>query len=393
LFDSVVPGLLLRVRATRRSWYVWYRDPATNKPRWVLVTDPDLTAHEYPVITLERARTLARALLESAAAGRDVVAERKAADAARAVVQARTFGALAAEYIERYAKAPRSDGRPRKKTWREDARMIRTQLAPLANRPVVDIHRRDIRAILDAMVDRGAPVYANRVLRCVRKIFNYGIGRDWLEVNPAVRMQQEAETPRQRVLTDDELRALWAYLDAPPADATDIRKGHWPLLAAWVRLRLLTAQRGSEVVGMQWADLELDGAAPLWTIPDTKNGRVQRVPLSRLAVTILAELRTPGATGYVFAGIRSARWRKNLGAGAGVADLQWRDLRRTAATNLAAIVGRFTLARVLNHSDRSVTAVYDAYGYLPEKRAALDAWAARLQTIVSGLRIVEGARG
>jgi integrase len=87
---------------------------------------------------------------------------------------------------------------------------------------------------------------------------------------------------------------------------------------------------------------------------------------------------------YVFAGIRSPRDRQNLLDGAGVGDLQLRDLRRTAATNLAKLgISRFIVKRVLNHKDAEVTAIYDVYRYLPEVRAALDKWAATLSAIVA----------
>ena len=42
------------------------------------------------------------------------------------------------------------------------------------------------------------------------------------------------------------------------------------------------------------------------------------------------------------------------------------------------------MKKILNHMDRDVTAIYDRYSYDREKRAALKAWAKRVDAIVSG---------
>ena len=47
-------------------------------------------------------------------------------------------------------------------------------------------------------------------------------------------------------------------------------------------------------------------------------------------------------------------------------------------------VERTVLAKVLNHVDNSVTAIYDTHTYVPEKRAALERWGRRLQEIITG---------
>lgn len=62
------------------------------------------------------------------------------------------------------------------------------------------------------------------------------------------------------------------------------------------------------------------------------------------------------------------------------------DLRRTTATYLPQLgVDRFTVARVLGHADASVTATYDRFTYLPQKRRALEAWGVKVQEIVASL--------
>jgi integrase len=393
LYDTLVPGLLLRVRDSgRRVFYVVYRD-AAGKQRWVVVRDPALVSHEYPILTLARARELARAILEAAGTGRDPVADRAKADQARRTARTHTFGALCDEYLEKWAK-------PRKKTWRDDALEIRTQLGAWKDRPVVSIRRRDVRELLDAMVARGAPVRANRTLSLISKILNFGLDREWVEANVAAKMAKPTkETPRTRKLTAAEIAKFWEWAERePPAkiEADVAAVARWRLNRALLQLRLVTAQRGIELLGMQWSDLDWgdDEAGAWWMIPKTKNGQAQRIPLTAPAVTILRDLqtRTRDLDGYVFAGILSTRDRHDMLADVPIKNFQPKDLRRTVATELATLgVDRFTIARVLNHTDRSITAVYDVYAYGPQKRAALDQWAARLALLTTpppSLRIV-----
>lgn len=119
---------------------------------------------------------------------------------------------------------------------------------------VKDMTRREIRTVLDEIAER-APIMANRTLALVRKIFNFAIERDWLEANPCQMIKRLApEKQRDRVLSEDEIRAVWKGLDSEDA-----------IIAGVFRLRLLTAQRGGEVLGAAWDEMDL--ASGWWTIP------------------------------------------------------------------------------------------------------------------------------
>ena len=226
---------------------------------------------------------------------------------------------------------------------------------------------------------------ANRTLALVRKMFNFAIERDWLEVNPCQMVKRPApERQRDRVLSEDEIRAVWKALD-------DER----PMIAALFRLRLLTAQRGGELHGAQWAEFDLRGA--WWTIPAarSKNGLAHRVPLSPPAVRILKTLRGKAADqDWVF----PSAWEKRthidhsqkaierVVAQSGVS-FRGHDLRRTAASLMVgAGVPRLVVSKILNHVETGVTAVYDRHSYDLEKRAALDFWGRRLEAMVSKRR-------
>jgi integrase len=118
-----------------------------------------------------------------------------------------------------------------------------------------------VRDILNAIVDRGASVAANRALARVRKLFNWLGDIDVLERSPCYWLPAPvAETSRDRVLSDAEIAAIWKGADACG----------YPY-APFVKLLVLLGQRRSEVAAMRW--LQLDLASGLWTMPNrsTKN--------------------------------------------------------------------------------------------------------------------------
>jgi integrase len=202
------------------------------------------------------------------------------------------------------------------------------------------------------------------------------------------------ERPRDRVLTEDEIRAVWSALD-----------DEHQVMAALVRLRLLTAQRGGELQGARWEEVDL--ISGWWTIPAdrSKNGLSHRVPLSPQALRIFKELhayrestRRPNEDGdlelspWVFPSTRKTgphvhhaqKAFERLVARSGV-KFRGHDLRRTAASLMVGGgVPRLVVSKILNHVETGVTAVYDRHSYDPEKRAALDYWGNRLEEILVG---------
>jgi integrase len=156
-------------------------------------------------------------------------------------------------------------------------------------------------------------------------------------------------------------------------------------MGAFYKLRLLTAQRGGEVTAMRWQDLDLDGG--WWTIPAgaSKNRLAHRVPLTGSVVTVLKSLQpNDSATAeYVVAGARGKRQQSEAAATFTVENFRGHDLRRTAASMMASGgIPRLTISKILNHVERSVTAVYDRHSYDPEKAAALAWWDAKLKAIL-----------
>ncbi len=323
-----------------------------------------------------------RALDEGRDPGADTV------EANRAEREAETVADLVEMYLEKWA-------RPRKRSAAEDERLLRKEVSPnLGRRRAKDIVRRDIIELLDAIVDRGAPIGANRTLAIIRRMFSWAVERDILGASPCVSIKAPArENRRDRALSDSEIHTFWHGL-AKARMAETIRLG--------LKLQLVTAQRRGEVVAAEWTEFDRD--AGLWTIPaeKAKNGVLHIVPLAPQALDLLDAIEaislepesdalpsrflfpSPIGDKPINAVAVSNALLKNRGR-IGIENVTPHDLRRTAATAMAALgVDRTVLAKVLNHVDSSVTARYDTHSYIPEKRAALERWGRRLQEIVSG---------
>ncbi len=366
-WDASTPGFGLRVAPSgRKTWVVMYR--AGGRLR-------RLSLGTYPALSLGSAREVAKDALRDVAKGKDPAgikqSERKA----------ETFRELGEEYLERHAKK-------KKRSWKKDDLALRRDLLPaFGHRKAKDIKRKDVLRLLDGIVERGAPIGANRTLEILRKIYNWGIAREIVETNPCHMVERPApENRRERVLSDDEIRAVWTAFERET-----------PGMRAHFKLRLLTAQRGGEVSHLRWSDIDMD--AGWWTIPPeySKNGLAHRVPLSPSALEIVREMEV-GRNGsdWVFPspsgrGPTTVLW-KATGRIRESSDVEFvpHDLRRTAASRMTGDLGinRLVVSKVLNHVESGVTATYDRHSYDAEKRHALDAWGARLEEIVSGRKRV-----
>ena len=361
-FDVLLPSFAMRVSPTGAKSYVLFYRRGRKLRRY--------TIGSYPDLSLSEARSKAREALNRVAHGEDPALDKQLER------KAETFEELAALYLERWAK-------PRKRSWREDERLLRNKALPkLGKLPAGNVTRADVRALVEPLAEH-APIEANRLFACLRKLFNWARSADLVELSPCDGLSMPAPArQRDRVLTADELRKLWKHLDGESAST-----------AAQFKLRLLTAQRGGEVLTMRWDDLDLDGA--VWTIPAerSKNGLPHRVPLSEPALAVLAALsEARESSAWVFPGpddskpLASAQkaWER-IRRGAELEDVATHDLRRTAASYMTSIgIPRFVVARSLNHQESGVTAVYDRHSYDREKREALDHWARELTRIVSG---------
>ncbi len=355
-WDTGMPGLCLRVRESgHKAFSVRYR-VGSRQRRFSLGT--------YPVLSLSEARSKARSALADVARGRDPQAiqrERRDSD---------TFGQLAADYLELHAK-------PKKRTWQDDARILDKDLLPAwGDWKARSVSRRDVVDLLDRIVARGAPVMANRTRSLVSKVFAFGLEREVVEINPVLGIKPRVrETSRDRVLSDEEIAALWCRWSRSSSAASRV-----------LRLLLVTAQRSREVSTMRWQDIDGD----TWTIPaeKSKNQRSHAVPLSPLAQRLIETAYRNSET-WVFSvrDDRPVRWLSHSARRDAEATgiLHWtpHDLRRTAATRLAMLgTPREVVGKILNHTETGATAIYVRASYHQEMREALNTWADELSRLV-----------
>ena len=355
----------------RKTWILMYRFDGKAR-RMTLGTYPEMSLASANLKVAEAKRTLS----ERRDPGLQLV------EARRAERQAETVEDLAYEYLKRHAA-------PNKRTAHEDRRCIEKDVLPhWGQRKAKDITRRDAIVLLDLIVDRGAPIMANRTLAVARRMFRFAVDRDILDLNPFLGIEKPAkETTRDRILNEAEIGAFWHKLDT----ATMAERVRLAL-----KLLLVTCQRRSEVVEATW--LEFDLPNRIWVIGGerTKNRKTHTVPLSDLAVDLLRAIKDlSGDSRWLFPSPRledspidrrgiNHRLTQNLGV-IGISNLRPHDLRRTGASQMTAMgIPRLVVSKILNHADREITGVYDRHTYDAEKRHALDAWGQRLTEIVSG---------
>lgn len=373
--DALCTGLYFVVQPTgKKSWQVRYRHGGTHRR---------MTLGAYPVLSLSEARQRARDALAAASEGRDPAGEVKEAKSAK---KPDTDRDKLSNVIDLFMKRHAS----RNRRGDDVLAMFRREIMDKwGDRDIHSITKRDVIEVLDGIVDRGSPVTANRLRAHLNTLFNWAKGRDIIKANPLDGIKPPApEKPRNRVLTDDEIKLFWNACEG-------LGYPFGPIY----RLLLLTGQRLREVAEMSWREIDGD----IWTLPDarSKNADEHAVPLSTEARAVLDSLPRIGGR-YVFtttgnspvSGFTRAKERVDkLMAEASddqIPAFTIHDLRRTAATGMAAL--RFpphVVEAVLNHRSgtrRGVAGVYNRFDYADEKRAALEAWARYVTQLVEGRR-------
>ncbi|MGV9010591.1 tyrosine-type recombinase/integrase [Brevundimonas sp.] len=404
-------GLILRVSATgRKSWLVRYRTDDGTQRRYQL--------GYYPEVGLASARQRAAAARSKAFDGGDPSGQRRIEKATAAALPLKTFDDLTEAY---FAACASGEWRPRSKTKKPDTlkrerwlldRYVTPKIGPLR---LEEIRKPQIKALIRAPMEKGLHTTSNHVRAQLRQMFNFAISEDRLEFNPVTGVKAMGEQkPRERVLKDSEILAIWRGIDRPETlrkPDTAYRDGRvyvTPRVAIAIKLLMVTAQRRSEVTGMALS--ELDFEQRIWTIPGerTKNGRTHKVPLTDLAIRLIRQaLALQASEGlapspFVF----PSQWDVDepLGANAvshdlrnirialGLERLTPHDLRRTVATNMASErlrVQPFIIGRVLNHTTETggaamiTLSTYALYDYMTEKRDALTRWSTLLASIVA----------
>ncbi|WP_218814121.1 tyrosine-type recombinase/integrase [Rickettsiella endosymbiont of Dermanyssus gallinae] len=262
--------------SNQKSWVFLYHFEGKKKR---------MTLGTYPLVSLNEARQKHFEALRVLSSGKDPNVIKQ--ETQLASKNAETIPGLIEEYLEKWAKK-------RKRSWKEDERILKKDvLSVWGKKKAKDIKKHDVISLLDKVIERGSPIAANRTLAVIRKMFNFAVERSILPITPCYNMKAPAlENQRDRVLSFDEIRFFWVGLDKFSCSE---------LIKLALKLQLTTAQRKGEVVSAEWKEMDLKTG--WWTIPShkAKNRNAHRVPLSKLALSLLVELKKySGHTSWLF---------------------------------------------------------------------------------------------
>jgi integrase len=286
---------------------------------------------------------------------------------------------LARRYLEQ------QKGEVRERTLRLIERALNNYAAPLHSLPADTLDQRTIADRLSRIEKDSGAVTANRVRAVMSAMFTWGMREGLALANPVINTHRREERPRDRVLSDKELRLIWNCL--PDGQYRSI-----------VRLLVLTGQRVNEMAGLRWPEVDFDRGVISLPGDRTKNGLPHEVPMSH---GVRALLQAQTQSGELVFGNRRAGpfsvWSKAkssldaaIAEASGKAIPHWvlHDLRRSVATGMADIgIQPHIIEAVLNHVSGhkgGVAGIYNRASYAKEKAEALARWDAHVASIVGG---------
>jgi integrase len=335
------------------------------------VAESDTTPELDTPLSLAAARERATKALREAKSGRDPCAAKQRARQEQLAAESDTLNAIAAEYLRR--EGPRLRTLSQRKA---DLDLLCTSV--LGRLPVAEIRRGQFTRLLDHLADTRGPVRSDRCLSALRTLLSWHASRSDF-ISPLVRGGRRtsiSERARSRILSDDELRAVWL--------AAEQDKGPF---GPFVRFVLLTATRRSEAGGLRRS--ELSDGGKVWTIPGAryKSGKDTLIPLSKAAQAIIAAQPERGAFVFSADGSRPLGGfddrKRQFDEACGITGWRLHDLRRTSRTLLSRAGVSADIAEMcLGHALGGVRAVYDRFAYLDQKRQAFEALAALVGRVV-----------
>lgn len=280
----------------------------------------------------------------------------------------------------------------------EIARLLEKDAKPeLKGRKVTEIEPTDIRRVLGRAHKRGAQ-RVPWMLHCyLHAAFAHAIAVQEaegvlfpLERNPVagVKKPDEGITPGERVLSAEEIPALWQALEHDTERVS-------PFTLGAIRLMLLSGQRLQEILRAYWSQIDLREGTWLFPRAQTKTNRPHLLPITPrmqaafARVPVLSERVFPHArqpeAGMPFRSITQAIDR--LCVRHGIEPFSPRDLRRTCTTHWARIgIQPSVRYQLQNRALGDIESLhYNLYDGLPEKRAALERWERELARMIDGI--------
>lgn len=366
VWDTETPGFGCRLQGTRKTWVI--RPPRLGGRSSLHTLGP------VEAFTLTEARKLADERLRAARLGEDPrEARRQKREAAK-----HTVGSALKAYVADAERRMKPSSLVNLRTH------INTHWKPLHDMALASVTRADVTACIKQVAKRAdgktTPQSAIRARRNLSSFYGWCVAEGMCDANPVAGTRALAdEVRRERVLSDDELRALWRACGDDD-------------FGRIVRLLILTGARRDEVADIRWGEI-LPGR-DVWVIPHvrTKNKLAHAVPLMPLALAVLGErgdaeralVFGSGKGGFSGFSKRKAALDRQLGFSE-----PWRihDLRRTVSTGMNTLgVQPHIVEVVLNHVSgfrAGVAGTYNRASYELEKRAALSLWADHVAALVT----------
>ena len=369
-------GLGIRIAPTgAKTWIYRYKiDGKTEK----------LTIGHYPTMSLASANMRFLELSNQRREGLNPKALIQEQEADKERQKNNTVKKLILEWYSGYVEKNRKRPETIKK-------QIDGDITPLLGDVELDkLQTLDIITALDAIVERGAPVHANRVLSSLKQVFNYAISRGRIQQNPAACIRSRdiggQEKPRERFLSLDEVRKLWQFLDSSKSHMAQQTKSA-------IKIILLTGVRTAELRLAQWSEFDFEQS--LWEIPadHSKTGAAIKIHLSPQVKALLKELRATNNSCYVLSGIKAntpltenalPRAIKRIEDRVGIQSWTAHDLRRTFATQLGQTlhIDPVVIEKCLGHKMPKIMATYNKNEMLPQRKDALNRWAQHVEDLL-----------
>lgn len=382
IYDTEMPGLVLRITPTAKTYFVRYRTPDGRRQRYQI---GDTT------ITPADARKEAKKVLGDAARGKDPAKEK------RSIKKAETLKQFFDMNYEPWLRANR-------KSADNTMKRLRTAFKPFLERQLTNVTAWAVeKAIAEDRQEKKSSVYRNRDLACLKSALNKAVEWKLIEANPLakVRLARTDTNKQLRILSDDEEKRLVAALETRDRDKRAARRRynlwckarHLPELpslddvayvdhaAPMVLVSLHTGIRRGEMFSLEWADVDLRGATLTVRGEVAKSGRSRKLPLNNVALATLKTWREQSPedavlvfpspdTGERFDNIKRL-WASICDA-AKLKGIRWHDLRHTHASRLLASGASIeTVRTLLGHVSIETTSIYLHSGE-DEQRAAVE---------------------
>jgi integrase len=375
LWDDAIAGFGVAAFPSGKKVYVaQYRQAGRSRRT---------TIGEHGRLTPGQARSEAKKLLGVAEAGSDPIAERKRAR------EARTFGAVAEEFLSLHVAAKRKG-----RTASEYRRIVQSRIVPvLGSKRIADVHRNDVARLHGRLAD--TPYEANRALAIVSAVWNWAgrRGEVALADNPAKAIERYPEQGRERYLISTELGRLGEALrqgetiglpyevdetksGAKHAPKPDKRRSKLdPFAVAAIRLLILTGARLREILDARWEHVDLERGVIL--LADSKTGK-KPIYLSAAAQAVLASIPRVSGNPHIIAGAKDGAPRADLKKpwrtvtkAAELEGVRIHDLRHSfASIGAGASMGLPIIGKLLGHSQAETTHRYAHLDADPLRRAA-----------------------